>query len=74
MLEGKAMVEDSDMPVKMQVQAMALASQALDLFDVVDCKSIAGHIKKVPFSSLLFPSHQTLTYIHFLLLIITLSP
>ncbi|CAH8386010.1 unnamed protein product [Eruca vesicaria subsp. sativa] len=46
MLEGKAMVEDSDMPVKMQVQAMALASQALDLFDVVDCKSIAGHIKK----------------------------
>ena len=50
MLEGKAMVEDSDMPVKMQVQAMSLASQALDIFDVVDCKSIAGHIKKVPFS------------------------
>ncbi|KAF2580903.1 hypothetical protein F2Q68_00006773 [Brassica cretica] len=46
MLEGKAMVEDSDMPVKMQVQAMSLASQALDIFDVVDCKSIAGHIKK----------------------------
>ncbi|KAJ0250404.1 Dynein light chain [Hirschfeldia incana] len=46
MLEGKAMVEDSDMPVKMQVQAMAFASQALDLFDVIDCKSIAGHIKK----------------------------
>nr|BAF00289.1 hypothetical protein [Arabidopsis thaliana] len=47
MLEGKAMVEDSDMPVKMQMQAMAFASQALDLFDVFDCKSIAGHIKKV---------------------------
>ncbi|ESQ30227.1 hypothetical protein EUTSA_v10011349mg [Eutrema salsugineum] len=46
MLEGKAMVEDSDMPVKMQIQAMAFASQALDLFDVIDCKSIAGHIKK----------------------------
>lgn len=47
MLEGKAMVEDSDMPLKMQIQAMAFASQALDLFDVFDCKSIAGHIKKV---------------------------
>ena len=58
------MVEDSDMPVKMQVQAMALASQALDLFDVVDCKSIAGHIKKVPYSSLLFPYHQTIGYTH----------
>ncbi|KAF3520518.1 hypothetical protein DY000_02059878 [Brassica cretica] len=46
MLEGKAMVEDSDMPVKMQVQAMAFASQTLDLFDVIDCKYIAGHIKK----------------------------
>ncbi|CAH2036474.1 unnamed protein product [Thlaspi arvense] len=46
MLEGKAMVEDSDMPMKMQIQAMASASQALDLFDVIDCKSIAGHIKK----------------------------
>ncbi|PWA98329.1 Dynein light chain, type 1/2 [Artemisia annua] len=46
MLEGKAIVEDTDMPMKMQIQAMAYASQALDLFDVLDCKSIAGHIKK----------------------------
>ncbi|GKE29910.1 dynein light chain 1, cytoplasmic-like protein, partial [Tanacetum coccineum] len=46
MLEGKAIVEDTDMPMKMQVQAMAYASQALDLFDVLDCKSIAAHIKK----------------------------
>ncbi|WZZ65231.1 hypothetical protein YC2023_076601 [Brassica napus] len=45
MLEGKAMVEGSDMPVKMQVQAMAFASQTLDLFDVIYCKYIAGHIK-----------------------------
>lgn len=51
MLEGKAMVEDTDMPVKMQVQAMSAASHALDLFDVSDCKSIAAHIKKVPFLS-----------------------
>ncbi|XP_062156947.1 dynein light chain 1, cytoplasmic [Alnus glutinosa] len=46
MLEGKAMIEDTDMPVKMQVQAMASASQALDLYDVFDCRSIAAHIKK----------------------------
>jgi hypothetical protein len=39
--------EDTDMPVKMQVQAMASASQALDLYDVFDCRSIAAHIKKV---------------------------
>jgi dynein light chain LC8-type len=49
MLEGKAMIEDTDMPSKMQIQAMAYASQALDLFDVLDCKSIAAHIKKVTF-------------------------
>lgn len=49
MLEGKALIEDTDMPVKMQIQAMASASEALDLFDVVDCKSIAAHIKKVTF-------------------------
>lgn len=48
MLEGKALVEDTDMPLKMQIQAMSSASQALDLYDVFDCKSIAGFIKKVP--------------------------
>lgn len=47
MLEGKALIEDTDMPMKMQIQAMASASQALDLYDVFDCKSIAAHIKKV---------------------------
>lgn len=47
MLEGKAMVKETDMPVKMQNQAMSFASQALDLYDVNDCISIAGHIKKV---------------------------
>ncbi|KAA8540408.1 hypothetical protein F0562_024673 [Nyssa sinensis] len=46
MLEGKALIEDTDMPMKMQIQAMASASQALDLYDVVDYKSIAAHIKK----------------------------
>ncbi|CAI9114137.1 OLC1v1014790C1 [Oldenlandia corymbosa var. corymbosa] len=46
MLEGKALVEDTDMPMKMQAQAMESAYQALDLYDVVDCRSIAAHIKK----------------------------
>jgi hypothetical protein len=31
MLEGKALIEDTDMPMKMQIQAMTSASQALDL-------------------------------------------
>jgi hypothetical protein len=47
MLEGKAMVEDTDMPLKMQAQAMAAASRALDRFDISDCRNIAAHIKKV---------------------------
>ncbi|XP_023513963.1 dynein light chain LC6, flagellar outer arm-like [Cucurbita pepo subsp. pepo] len=46
MLEGKASVQDTDMPNKMQIQAMDAASKALDLYDVFDCKSIAAHIKK----------------------------
>ncbi|KAG5523434.1 hypothetical protein RHGRI_035298 [Rhododendron griersonianum] len=46
MLEGKALIEDSDMPKKMQIQAMSAASQALDIYDVLDYKSIASHIKK----------------------------
>ncbi|EYU24701.1 hypothetical protein ABFS82_04G100900 [Erythranthe guttata] len=46
MLEGKALIEDSDMPLKMQIQAMASASQALDLYDVLDYTSMAAHIKK----------------------------
>ena len=54
MLEGKSLVEDTDMPLKMQIQAMSSASQALDVYDIFDCKSIAGYIKKVFFFS---PSH-----------------
>ena len=47
MLEGKAMIKETDMPEKMQNQAMVSASQALDLCDVSDCISIAAYIKKV---------------------------
>lgn len=46
MLEGKGVVKDTDMTVKMQMEAMSFASEALDLYDVVDCISIAGYIKK----------------------------
>ena len=47
MLEGKATVKETDMSEKMQMHAMASASQALDLFDVSDSLSLASHIKKV---------------------------
>ncbi|XP_022955724.1 dynein light chain 1, cytoplasmic-like [Cucurbita moschata] len=46
MLEGKALIADTDMPLKLQIQAMKAASEALDLYDVFDSKSIAAHIKK----------------------------
>ncbi|XP_044486012.1 dynein light chain 1, cytoplasmic-like [Mangifera indica] len=46
MLEGKALIQDTDMSVKMQIHAMTCASQALDLYDVSECESIAGHVKK----------------------------
>ena len=48
MLEGKARVQDTDMPARMQAAATSAASRALDLFDVADCRAIAGHIKTVP--------------------------
>lgn len=54
MREGKAMVKETDMPVKMQLQAMACASQALDLYDVSDCVSIAAHIKRVFYKHFFF--------------------
>jgi dynein light chain LC8-type len=47
MLEGKAQIKDTDMSKKMQIHAMASASQALDIHDVIDYTSIAAHIKKV---------------------------
>ena len=45
MLEGKARVQDTDMPAWMQAAATSPASRMLDLFDVTDCRAIAGHIK-----------------------------
>lgn len=44
------------MPAKMQAQAMSAASRALDRFDVLDCRSIASHIKKVTLVARAVPS------------------
>lgn len=46
MLEGKGMIEETDMPLKMQAQALTSASRALDLYEVFDCIPIAAYIKK----------------------------
>jgi dynein light chain LC8-type len=47
MLEGKAAMGETDMPVVMQHHAMRCASRALDVHDVSDCQSIAAYLKKV---------------------------
>jgi len=64
MLEGKGVVESSDMPEKMQSHAMQCASQALDLYDVSDCTSIASHIKK-EFDSIYGAGWQCVVGMHF---------
>lgn len=64
MLEGKGLIEDTDMPMKMQIQAMSCAYQALDLYDVLDCKSIAAHIKKV--RQLTYNSCISVTFLYYI--------
>lgn len=49
MLEGKAVVQEADMPEMLQNHVMELAYQALDLHEVSDCQSIAHYIKQVFF-------------------------
>ncbi|KAH7431463.1 hypothetical protein KP509_08G049300 [Ceratopteris richardii] len=46
MLEGRAALGETDMPVLMQKHAMRSASSALDLYDITDCQAIAAFIKK----------------------------
>ncbi|CAK9143550.1 unnamed protein product [Ilex paraguariensis] len=46
MLEGKAVVSETDMPEAMQSHVMELAYRALDLHEVSDCQSIAHFIKQ----------------------------
>ncbi|KAK8519920.1 hypothetical protein V6N13_031607 [Hibiscus sabdariffa] len=46
MLEGKAVVEETDMLQTMQHDALGLAAKALDFFDVTQSTHIACFIKK----------------------------
>jgi dynein light chain LC8-type len=47
MLEGKAVVGETDMLQNMQQDALHLAAKALDIFDVTESTDIARFIKKV---------------------------
>lgn len=47
MLEGKAVIGETDMLQTMQQDALHLAAKALDFFDVTDATEIARFIKKV---------------------------
>ncbi|XP_054783484.1 dynein light chain 1, cytoplasmic-like [Prosopis cineraria] len=46
MLEGKAVVRETDMPEVVQNHVMELAYQALDAHEVNDCQSVAYYIKQ----------------------------
>nr|DAD23064.1 TPA_asm: hypothetical protein HUJ06_024527 [Nelumbo nucifera] len=47
MLEGKAVISDTDMLQTMQQDAIRLAAKALDIFDVIDTTEIACCVKKI---------------------------
>lgn len=47
MLEGKAVIGETDMLQTMQQDALDLAAKALDFFDVTEATEIARFIKKV---------------------------
>lgn len=47
MLEGKAVIGDTDMLQTMQQDALHFAGKALDFFDVTDATDIARFVKKV---------------------------
>lgn len=47
MLEGKAVIVETDMLQNMQEDALDLASKALDFFDVTEATEIGRFIKKV---------------------------
>jgi dynein light chain LC8-type len=47
MLEGKAVIGETDMLQIMQQDALDLAAKALDFFDVTEATEIARFIKKV---------------------------
>lgn len=54
MLEGKAIIGETDMLQAMQQDALNLAAKALDVFDVTETTNIAKFIKKVMISCIHF--------------------
>lgn len=56
MLEGKAVIGETDMLQTMQQDALDLAAKALDFFDVTEATEIARFIKKVKY--VLIPKTQ----------------
>lgn len=66
MLEGIGLIINTDMEVEMQLQAMASTSEALDLFDVLDHRSIASHIKKVMRNRSFWPCNHFIVFFFFL--------
>jgi dynein light chain LC8-type len=49
MLEGKAVIGETDMLPTMQQDALDLAAKALDFFDATDATDIARFIKQVSY-------------------------
>ena len=64
MLEGKAVIGETDMLQTMQQDATDLASKALDFFDVTEAIEIARFIKKVNFKKILLTN--TILFFFFL--------
>lgn len=54
MLEGKAIIGETDMLQAMQQDALDLAAKALDSFDVTEPTDIARFIKKVKFRFVMY--------------------
>lgn len=48
MLKEKAVINDTDMLDSTQQDALDLAAEALEIFDVTEARDIARFIKKVP--------------------------
>nr|CAB3446362.1 unnamed protein product [Digitaria exilis] len=65
MLEGKARVEDTDMPARMQAAATSAASRALDLFDEFDKRYGVGWQCVVGANFGCFFTHTSGTFIYF---------
>ena len=72
MLEGKAVIGETDMLQTMQQDALDLAAKALDVFDVTEATEIARFIKKVK-CNMLRPKFSCLVHFHFHFLVTILS-